>query len=190
MGDETLNTARKNIDFFVTNCWFLSLINRWEVKNVQDFEEIYVQYFSKVYKFVLTLCQNSSLSEEITQETFFKALKSINKFNQKCKLETWLCKIAKNTYFDYLKKHGLKAEYPLENLSYDYDTEERFFDKETAYDLHKVLHRLKEPYKEVFLLRVFCELSFLQIGELFEKSENWARVTYYRAKLLIKEESE
>lgn len=157
---------------------------------MQDFDKIYCDYFKEVYKFVLTFSKNQVLAEEITQETFFKALKNINKFKGNCKIETWLCKIAKNTYFDYLKKHNLKDDVSLETIPSEENIEEGLLIKETYYSVHKVLHKLKEPYKEVFYLRTFCELSFLQIGELFEKSENWARVTYYRAKLLIREELE
>lgn len=157
---------------------------------MQDFDKIYGDYFKEVYKFVLTFCQNVSLAKEITQETFFKALKNISKFDGKCKIQTWLCKIAKNTCFDYLKKNNLKEDILLEIIPSEENIEKEFLEKETAYSVHKVLHNLKEPYKEVFWLRTFGELSFLQIGELFEKSESWARVTYYRAKVFIKEELE
>lgn len=155
---------------------------------MQDFDKIYAEYFSEVYGFLLMLCKNATLAEEIAQETFFKALKNIDNFNGKSKITTWLCEIAKNTYFDYLKKHRHKADYPLETIPSGANIEEEFSDSETAYAIHKVLHRLKEPYKEVFWLRTFGELPFLQIGKLFNKSENWARVTYYRAKILIKED--
>jgi len=155
---------------------------------VQDFDQIYAEYFSEVYKFVLTLCQNPTLAEEITQETFFKALKSINSFNGNCKLSTWLCKIAKNTFYSYTKKHNKQADYSFDNILSDVNIETQFAEKETAYTIHTILHKLKEPYKEVFWLRTFGELSFAQIGALFDKSENWARVTYYRAKLMIKED--
>jgi len=155
---------------------------------VQDFDQIYAEYFSEVYKFVLTLCQNPTLAEEITQETFFKALKNIDNFNGNCKLSTWLCKIAKNTFYSYTKKNNKQADYSLDIIISDENIEAQFADKETAYAIHKVLHKLKEPYKEVFWLRTFGELSFVQIGSLFGKTENWARVTYYRAKLFIKEE--
>lgn len=155
---------------------------------MQDFDEIYSEYFSEVYKFVFTLCQNPSLAEELTQETFFKALKQIDRFRGNCKLSTWLCQIAKNTYYSYAKKQAGQVELPLELLWSDENIEEQFSDKETAYRIHKVLHTLTEPYKEVFWLRTFGELSFAQIGTLFGKTESWARVTYYRAKLFIKEE--
>ena len=155
---------------------------------MEDFDQIYADYYSEVYKFVLTLCQNHTLAEEITQESFFKALKSIDSFNGNCKLSTWLCRIARNTFYSYTKKHNRQVDYPLDIILSDVNIEEQFADKETAYTIHKVLHKLNEPYKEVFWLRIFGELSFAQIGALFEKTESWARVTYYRAKIMIKEE--
>ena len=155
---------------------------------MEDFDKIYAEYYSEVYKFVLTLCQNPTLAEEITQESFYKALKSIDSFNGNCKLSTWLCKIARNTFYSYTKKHNRQVDYPLDAILSDENIEEQFADKEIAYAIHKVLHKLNEPYKEVFWLRIFGELSFAQIGALFEKTESWARVTYYRAKIMIKEE--
>ena len=155
---------------------------------MEDFDQIYADYYSEVYKFVLSLCQNHSLAEEITQESFFKALKSIDSFDGNCKLITWLCKIARNTLYSYTKKHSRQVDYPLEDIISYENIEEQFADKETAYAIHKVLHKLNEPYKEVFWLRIFGELSFAQVGALFEKTESWARVTYYRAKIMIKEE--
>ena len=155
---------------------------------MEDFDQIYADYYSEVYKFVLSLCQNHSLAEEITQESFFKALKSIDSFNGNSKISTWLCKIARNTFYSYTKKHNRQVDYPLDIILSDENIEEQFADKETAYTIHKVLHKLNEPYKEVFWLRIFGELSFAQIGTLFERTESWARVTYYRAKIMIKEE--
>ena len=98
--------------------------------------------------------------------------------------------IAKNTLYSYLRKNKEKVEYLLELIVSEENLEKQFSNKETYLAIHKVVHKLNEPYKEVFLLRTFCELSFSQIGVLFEKSENWARVTYYRAKVMIKEELE
>lgn len=155
---------------------------------MEDFDKIYADYYSEVYKFVFTLCQNPALAEEITQESFFKALKGIDSFNGNCKISTWLCRIARNTFYSYTKKHNRQVDYPLDIILSDENIEEQFADKETAYAIHKVLHKLKEPYKEVFWLRILGELSFAQIGALFEKTESWARVTYYRAKIMIKEE--
>lgn len=150
-----------------------------------DFQEIYETYFGDVYKYVLALSHNESVAEEITQETFFKALKGIDGFRGECKLYVWLCQIAKNTYLSYLKKQKqiLPANLPEE------DPVERALEEKTmALQIHRILHGLEEPYKEVFSLRTFGELPFRQIGELFGKTEGWARVTYHRAKLKIKEE--
>ncbi len=157
---------------------------------MRDFDEIYAKYFSFVYKFTLGLCKNKALAEEITQETFFKALKNIEKYDEKYRLTTWLCQIAKNTYFSYLRKNNKQADLDSERFISDENIESRFADKEDAAVIHKALHRLKDPYKEVFYLRVFGELSFAQIGVIFDKTENWARVTFYRAKIQIKEEME
>ena len=155
---------------------------------MQDFDKIYTEYFSQVYKFVLSLCRNPDLAEEITQESFFKALKNIDSFNGNCRIGTWLCQIARNTFYSYMRKHKGQVDYPLEIIISDENIEEQFEDKETAYAIYKVLHKLPEPYKEIFWLRTFGELSFSQIGEIFNKTESWARVTYYRAKVMIKEE--
>ena len=155
---------------------------------MQDFDRVYTEYFSEVYQYVLSLCRNPTLAEEITQEAFFKALKKIDSFHGDCKLSTWLCIIAKNTFYSYTKKHTHQADCSLDTVISEVNIEEQFADQETAYAIHKVLHKLNEPYKEVFWLRIFGELSFAQIGALFSKSESWARVTYYRAKVMIKEE--
>lgn len=155
-----------------------------------DFKEIYAQYFKDVYKYALSLSKNEAVAEEITQETFFKALNSIDRFDGRCKLYVWLCQIAKNTYFLYIKK-AKRYDYNtgVEMNLYDNNLEQRLLKKESAFEVHKALHKLKEPYKEVFTLRLFGELPFAQIAELFGKTESWARVTYHRAKLKIKEET-
>lgn len=154
-----------------------------------DFKDIYDLYFKDVYRYALSLCRNETIAEEITQEAFFKALKGIDGFKGGCKIQVWLCQIAKNAYFSYLEKEkrhtGLADSHELADVS---DFEQRFWDKEKALEIHKALHKLEDPYKEVFTLRVFGELSFAQIAELFAKTENWARVTYHRAKLKIKED--
>ncbi len=150
-----------------------------------DFQEIYNLYFMDVYKYVLSLCRESQLAEEITQETFFKAMKKLNSFRGECRLFVWLCQIAKNTYFSHQRRHSASFDTASEG---NRSTEEDFLQKETAFEIHRILHHLPEPYKEVFSLRVFGELSFKQIGILFGKTESWARVTYYRARVKIKEE--
>lgn len=150
-----------------------------------DFEVIYSNYFSDVYKYALSLCHNETLAEEITQETFFKAIKGIDNFKGQCKMRVWLCQIAKNIYFSLCQKSKETRDEPQEDKA-EY-IEQKLINKETAWEIHKKLHFLDEPYKEVFTLRVFGELPFLQIAELFGKTESWARVTFHRAKIKIKE---
>jgi len=150
---------------------------------VAEFEEVYAEFFPLICRYIYSLCRNEALAEDLAQETFLKAMRSIGGFRGDCKLEVWLCQIAKNTYFTYLKKQE-RARKSLETLPPDsFPGEEA---RETAMEIHHALHRLEEPYKEVFSLRAFGELSFGQIAELFGKTESWARVTYHRARLKIK----
>lgn len=175
--------------FPVTKSRFVSLIDAKEVRNLESFEEIYELYFKDVYRYALSLTRDEGLAEEITQETFFKALKSIDKFDGKCRLYVWLCQIAKNTYFTLREKQKRTAA-PTEFEDKEPSLEEGLLNRDMAFRIHRVLHGLEEPYKEVFSLRTFGELSFKQIGLLFGKTESWARVTYHRARLKIREELE
>jgi RNA polymerase sigma-70 factor (ECF subfamily) len=153
-----------------------------------DFEQVYKEHFQDVHKFVLLLCGDEDVAEEITQETFFKAMQNIDRFNGSCKLYVWLCQIAKNTYFSRYKKqkrHVSDNEMDLSDTVLD--VEKDYLDKDTTRRLHILLHNLSEPYKEVFTLRVFAELPFSQIGELFDKTDSWARLIFYRAKNKLQE---
>ncbi|CAK7029420.1 MAG: ECF RNA polymerase sigma factor SigM [Tissierella sp.] len=157
-------------------------------ENVTEFEEIYSEYFKDVYRYVLCLSKNESIAEDITQETFFKALKNIDGFKGNCKMSVWLCQIAKNSYFSYLKKkqNNFESVEDIADVS-DSGFEQILVDDESVFEIHKILHNLEEPYKEVFTLRFFGDLSFSKIGELFGKTESWARVTYHRARIKLKE---
>ena len=163
-----------------------------------DIEKLYREYFTPVYRYTLSLVHDPDMAEEITQETFFRALKKINDYRGEASLKVWLCQIAKNLSFDSLKRQSkitaLTKHDDDESDDYELpagsesDPEEQLLRKQTAMKIHSILHDLKEPYKEVFQLRTFGDLSFAEIGELFGKSESWARVTYYRSRMMIKEE--
>lgn len=159
-----------------------------------NIEELYRTYFDIVYRYIRSISQDGALAEEVTQETFFKALKKADQFRGDCDVRVWLCQIAKNTLYDHLKKQKkqLLGDEKLEEAESDGGEllEEKLAQRSQAMEIHKVLHRLSEPYKEVFSLRTFGELTFREIGMLFGKSENWARVTYYRARVKIREELE
>ena len=150
-----------------------------------DFEAVYREYFADVYKYVLALSRDEQTAEEVTQETFFKALTAIDSFRGDCQLRVWLCQIARNQYLTLCRERKRFGE--AETEPGDSGIEEGFADREAAKTLHRLLHDLPEPYKEVFSLRTFGELPFAQIGELFSKTESWARVTYFRARRRLKE---
>ena len=150
-----------------------------------DFEAVYRQYFADVYKYALALSRDETTAEEVTQETFFKALTAIDSFRGDCQLRVWLCQIARNQYLTLCRER--KKFTDAEPEPGDSGIEEGFADREDARRLHILLHALPEPYKEVFSLRTFGELPFSQIGELFGKTESWARVTYFRARRKLKE---
>ena len=154
-----------------------------------DFEKVYSEYYDTVFRYILYLCKDKYLAEDITQEAFFKAFKKIDSFKGECKLSVWLCQIAKNTLYSEIKKRNKEVtDVSLDTVPYDDTIYQDLLKKEDAVEIHKVLHNLNEPFKEVFWMRTFGELSFSEIAKLFGKTDSWARVTYYRAKMKIKEE--
>ena len=156
-----------------------------------DFEHLYKTYFIDVFYYMRRICKDEAICEEVAQETFFKALKKIESFDGKSDIRAWLFTIAKNTYLTILRKNRRNIGFTEENeIPSAEDFADNLDDRDTALRIHRILHTLKEPYKEVFSLRVFGELSFDDIGKLFSKSAGWARVTYYRAKTMILKELE
>ena len=156
-----------------------------------EFEQIYTTYFRDVYLYICKLSNSEHIAEEITSETFFKAMKSIDSFRGDCDIRVWLCQIAKNCYYSYIKKANRtecidNVEIAEQGVSF----EEQLFRHDTAIQIQKILHDVPEPYKEVFMWRVYAELSFKQIGQIFGKSENWACVTYHRTRNMLKEKLE
>lgn len=156
-----------------------------------EFEKIYRTYFKDVFLYIRRFSTNEDIAEEMTSETFYKAMRSINSFRGDCDIRVWLCQIAKNCYYTYLKKVGQVdsiEDIDFLNISAQGEpVEERLFQQAEAMQIQKILHDVPDPYKEVFMWRVFAELSYKQIGQLFGKSENWACVTYHRARKMIKE---
>lgn len=154
-----------------------------------EFEQIYSTYFKSVYLYVMQVSGNEHIAEEITSETFFKAIDSIDSFRGDCDMRVWLCQIAKNTYFSYLKKNKKVLsidESDLQNVADpDAGIDVQIGEQEEARLIRKILHDMSDPYKEVFMWRVFGELSFKEIADLYGKTDNWACVTYHRARKMI-----
>lgn len=155
-------------------------------------EEIYKKYSKLVYNYLYGLTRNIELSEELMQETFYSAIKGINKFKGNCKISVWLCQIAKNKWRDHLNK-SKKIQLTSLNedveflISTDYYFED-MSDKDEIIQLYNNINKLDESVREVFYLRIKGELSFKEIAEIIGKSEEWARVNFYRGKMKIKEE--
>ena len=156
-----------------------------------DYEKLYNSYYMQVYSYAVALTKNPEQAEEIAQHTFVKALSSKARYKGKSSELTWLCSIAKNLYYDELRRNQRISSLGEHlHISSEVDIEQAVSDSDMAFRIHLVLHKLDEPYKEVFQLRVFGELSFSQIATIFGKTESWARVTYHRAKLKIQERME
>ena len=156
---------------------------------MQSMDEIYQKYANTVYRYLFSIIHDSDVAEELTQETFYQAIKSIKRFDGSCHISTWLCAIAKNQLLAYQRKHPKTAE--LE--AYDaisHSAEDDAVAYENRVDLLRRLHLCPEPYREILYLRIFGDLSFKEIGDILGKSENWARVTFYRGKEKLRKELE
>lgn len=151
-----------------------------------DDENLYfIAEYEAVYRYVLSLCRNETEAEDITQDTFLKAMQAKNSFRGKSSVYTWLCAIAKNVWLEKMRKQNRLVPMREEALENGNSLEEKIANEDTAMQVHKLLHTIEEPYKEVFSLRVFGQLSFAKIAEIFGKTESWARVTYHRARKRI-----
>ena len=158
-----------------------------------EFEEIYARYLSSVFNYARRLTGGTDAAEELTAETFCKALKSLSRYDEsKADMRIWLCQIAKNTWISHCRKHGREVSLPEEadEPPVSISIEGALENREAARRLHALLHKMDEPYKEVFALRVLGELPFAQIAELFGCTESWARVTFMRAKRKLQQEME
>ena len=151
-----------------------------------DADTVYREYRALVYGYLYRLCRDSELSEELTQETFYQAVRQWKRFRGESGIGTWLCAIARNQYYSALRKPKpvFLEEVPEQTTPGFADA---VADRSLAMGAYRALHDLPEPYREVFTLRTFCELKHAEIAELFGKSESWARVTCYRAKQMLSE---
>ena len=151
-------------------------------------EEIYQAYARTVYRYLLSKTQNETIAEELTQETFYQAIRSIDRFDGTCKISTWLCAIAKHQLQIYWRKHPTVEALETQEGLLGGNVEAEFLCGEQRIALMKTLHSCPEPFREILYLRIFGNLSFKEIGEILGRSENWARVNFYRAKERLKKE--
>ena len=153
----------------------------------QSWEKMYDAYYMRVYSFTMTLCGDKHLAEDVTQETFSRAMSKSASFRNESDEVTWLCAIARNLFLDEKRRQTRTEQMPEEIPSKEKSPEQLSVDRDSSFRIHMALHALEEPYREAFELRVFGELSFREIGTIFGKTENWARVTYHRARLKLQE---
>lgn len=160
----------------------------------EELDEIYRMYAGDVYRYALSLCRSEHLAQDLLQDVMLKAAENFDKFRGDCSVRTWLFSITKNLFLNYVKR-AENRNLPIEEdvmVSRD-SVEDRILDSAQALEMHRLVHSLDEPYREIFTLRIFAELKFDDIGAIFGKTGNWARVTFYRAKEklidMMKEES-
>ncbi|MBQ6569363.1 MAG: sigma-70 family RNA polymerase sigma factor [Clostridia bacterium] len=156
---------------------------------MQPMEEIYQQYAQTVFRYLYYKTRSEDIAEELTQETFYQAVKNIDRFDGSCKISTWLCAIAKNQLLVYYRKHPPQEDVETLPLT-EGSAESSALENMGKMELLKKLHGFPEPYREIIYLRAFGGLSFKEIGEIMGKSENWARVTFYRGKEKLAKENE
>lgn len=157
------------------------------------FQEIYEEYGRPVYRFLLTLSGDGDLAEELLQETFYQAFIHADRFEGRCGVYTWLCRIGKNAWLKECRREKRFDRRPLEDLNLearDGVPEERLLLQDQYRRARQAVRRLEEPYKDVFILHTFGGLPLKEIAGIHGKSESWARVTYYRARQKIIQEAE
>ena len=155
--------------------------------NSETCERLYNTYYMRVFSYVMTMAGDRQTSEEITQEAFFRAFSKSTEFRNESDEVTWLCAIAKNCFVDETRRRNKTGPIPEELPASGKSIEQQVTDRDSSFRIHAILHTMEDPYREVFELRIFGELSFSQIGTIFGKTENWARVTYPRARLKLME---
>ena len=147
---------------------------------MNDLERLCRDEYQTVLRFLTHLTGDGDLAEELTQETFYQAAKRWKDFRGQCRASTWLCGIAKRLYFSWRRKAPPVPVDKLPEASADFTAE--LLDRERRLTVHRLLHSLPEPYREVVTLRTFGDLSHEEIGALFGKPASWARTIYYRGR--------
>ena len=156
---------------------------------MQDIKQIYEEYFETVNKYLFCLTHDNDISEELTQETFYKAVQKINTYKGKCKISVWLCQIAKNLWYDQCRKNKktINVEENLFDVQAPESIESQVISNDEKISLYKKMQKLDEKTREVIYLRITGELTFKEISTILDKTENWARITFYRGKNKLKE---
>ena len=156
---------------------------------MQPMDEIYQQYARMVYRYLLRMTRDENLAEELTQETFYQAIRTSDRFDGSCSVSTWLCAIGRKVQATYRRKHPALEDVDDQIIPAP-SAEQDALEQQSRMELLRRVHALPEPGREVLYLRIYGGLSFREIGEIQGKTENWARVTYYRAKEKLRKDVE
>ena len=160
-----------------------------DISNQMNMDDIYRKYALPLKRFVMSLCHNETVAEDVVAETFYKAIKNIDSFKDG-NIFTWLCTIAKNTYFNIAaKKENGNVSFEDESVPEPASltsVEDECLKKESSLELYRQIQLLEPTERDVIYLRIFANLSYKEIGDVLKKSENWARVTYFRSKEKLK----
>ena len=187
LADESIDSSDKKMLYakflFTEDGWVKTLFPIPDDMPKEELDEIYRLYAGDVYRYLFSLCRNEHLAQDLLQDVMLKAVTGFDKFRGDSSVKTWLFTIAKNLYLNHVKRAD-NRNLPIEEevLRSEDNLEERIMDQSQALHIHRLVHSLDDPYREVFTLRVFAELKFDDIGAVFGKTGNWARVSYYRAK--------
>ncbi len=161
---------------------------------MQNMDELYTEYFQTVFKYLFCLTFDADLSEELTQETFYQAIKTYDNFRGDCKVSVWLCQIAKHLWYKECKKRKRNTSEQIDELADRLESKEQveslILTNESKMELFHKLQGFDEKTREVMYLRFTGELSFKEIGEILNKNETWARVTFYRVKQKLAKEGQ
>jgi RNA polymerase sigma-70 factor (ECF subfamily) len=141
-------------------------------KVAEDVEEIYKSHAKSVFRYLLSLTRDEDLAEELTEETFYRAVYSIHTYNGSCKISVWLCQIAKHVWYQEL---GKRKRQPAQELHEDIPSpsrspEDALLFQSNKMDLYRAIHELSEPMREVVHMRISGEFSFAEIGEILGKA--------------------
>ena len=157
---------------------------------MRGFEELYITQGKPVYRFLLALTGDAHQAEELLQETFYQAFLHIDRFEGRSSLYTWLCCIGKNAWLKECRRRSRYADTPYEELKLEDPAptpEEAMLRREQGQRLRRAVQALEDPQREVFILHAYGGLKLKEIAALHQKSESWARVTYFRARKTIQE---
>ena len=157
---------------------------------MENIEEIYEKYASLIKNYIYTITENDNLAEDIMQETFIVAINQIDKFRGDCEISVWLRSIAKKILYKETKKNKFENTVSIDEIeiSDNKKIDENYIRKENKVTIYKTLQKLDLNTREVMYLRITGELSFKEIGQILNKSENWARVTFFRGKQKLDKE--